>query len=341
MTIFACFMDGLRRVNSAKRYIFLVYLMNVLLALGLAVSLGGSIKDSLGSSMAAERLRDGFDGFWYSNYSAQARDLAATFDPSVVGIGAIFNSLDSFLQGNLLDLEFSIVSVGIFYLLLWSFFSAAFISIYIHRDDASGSHAFFQHGAQYFWRFLQLALMAGVIYYLLFHYFMPWLSNQVTDLTRQIVDERVVFSYVLTKYLILWLLVLGVNLIFDYSKIITVWQDRKFVLTIPWQAARFIGNHLASTTGLYLCLGLAGIVLMLFYWLIVPGAGQVSWVAITGIFLLGQLYILSRIWMRCLFYAGQTTFYESVDEQLQTEPDTTEAAIILDNVEDEGAIQAG
>ena len=75
MNIFSCFMDGIRRVNSAKRYIFVVYLINVLLALGLAISLGGAIKDSLGSSMAAERLRDGFDGFWDSNFSAQARGL--------------------------------------------------------------------------------------------------------------------------------------------------------------------------------------------------------------------------------------------------------------------------
>ena len=340
MKMFTCIMDGLRRVNSAKRYILVVYLMNVLLALGLAVSLGGSIKDSLGSSMAAERLRDGFDGFWYSNYSAQARDLAATFDPSVVGVGAIFNSLDAFLQGNLLDMEFSIVAVGIFYLLLWTFFSAAFITVYIHRDAASGSHAFFQQGAEFFWRFLQLAAMAGVIYYLLFQYIMPWLSDQFTDLTRQIVDERVVFGYVLIKYLVLWLLVLGVNLIFDYSKIITVWQDRKFVLTVPWHAARFVGKHLASTTGLYLCLGLAGIVLMLFYWLIVPGANLSSWVAVTGVFLLGQLYILSRIWMRCLFYAGQTTYYESVCAGLDTEQDAEEVATVVpDHVE--GEEQAG
>jgi hypothetical protein len=340
MNIFSCFMDGIRRVNSAKRYIFVVYLINVLLALGLAISLGGAIKDSLGSSMAAERLRDGFDGFWYSNFSAQARDLAATFDPSVVGIGAIFNSLDAFLQGNVLDLETSIVAIGIFYLLLWSFFSAAFISIYIHRDDTSGPHSFFNQGAHFFWRFLQLAIMAGIIYYLLFHFVMPWLTDRVTDLTRQMVDERVVFSYVLIKYLILWSLVLGVNIIFDYSKIITVWQDRSFVLTIPWQALRFIGSHLVSTTGLYLCLGVVGIVLMLFYWLIVPGAGQASWVAITGVFLIGQLYILSRIWMRCLFYAGQATFYESVAGQLDSEPDTAEAAIIPDKVEGGGEMQA-
>jgi hypothetical protein len=79
---------------------------------------------------------------------------------------------------------------------------------------------------------------------------------------------------------------------------------------------------------------------MLFYWLIVPGAGQASWVAITGVFLIGQLYILSRIWMRCLFYAGQATFYESVAGQLDSEPDTAEAAIIPDKVEGEGEMQA-
>ncbi len=45
--------------------------------------------------------------------------------------------------------------------------------------------------------------------------------------------------------------------------------------------------------------------------------------------------------MRCLFYAGQTTFYESVAGQLDSEPDTAEAAAIIpDKVEGEGEMQA-
>lgn len=328
MKILSFFADGIRRVHGAKRYIFVVYLANMLLALGLTVSLGMAIKDSLSSSMAAENMRDGFDGFWYSHFSAQARGLAATFDPGVTGIGAIFKSLDAFLQGKLMDLESSIVAVGLFYLLLWTFFSAAFIALYTRQGDTGRRSSFFQQGAYFFWRFLQLAVLAGILYYLIFHFVMPWLSDRVESLTRQMVDERVVFTYVLVKYLILWGLVFGVSMVFDYSKIITVFHDRKFVLTVPWRALRTILGNLISAVGLYLSVGAVGIVLLLLYWLIVPGAGQASWTAVTGVFMLGQLYILSRIWIRCLFYAGQTALYESIAAPSGAQPDAAVASAV-------------
>ncbi len=47
---------------------------------------------------------------------------------------------------------------------------------------------------------------------------------------------------------------------------------------------------------------------MLVYWIVVPGAGQSSWPGIALAFLLGQLYILSRIWTRCLFWGAQAGF---------------------------------
>ena len=50
-----------------------------------------------------------------------------------------------------------------------------------------------EYAGSCFWRFVQLAAMAGVIYYLIFHFIMPWLSDQADSLTRQMVDERVVF----------------------------------------------------------------------------------------------------------------------------------------------------
>jgi len=312
MEILKAFLAGIRGVNRSKRYILLVYLINLVVAVVFGLALASVIQNSLGSSLAAEKMAQGFDGLWFNSFSEQAAGLASTFDPSVVNIGAILNGLDAFLTGNLLEGYIGIVGAGIFYLLMWTFFSAGFISIYAKSEK---SPSFFQQAARFFPRFVILAIIAGVLYFLLFYFVMSLLSDAVNALTRETIDERIHFAYTVAKYVVLWILVLVVNMLFDYSKIITVMQDHKNALTAPIKAAGVVFPNFLKTFGLYLLIGLCWIVLMVLYWLywlIVPGAGGFSLAAILGAFLLGQIYLLCRIWIRCQFYAGQTAMCSAI-----------------------------
>ena len=56
---------------------------------------------------------------------------------------------------------------------------------------------------------------------------------------------------------------------------------------------------------LYLLTGLLGLFLMGLYLSIVPGALDSTSTAILGTFVIGQAYVLCRIAIRCLFYAGE------------------------------------
>jgi hypothetical protein len=271
----------------------------------------GTIERSLGASLAAENLRRGFDGLWYRSFSAQAEGLATTFDPTVVGIGAVFNGLDVFLRGDLLGEYVAIVTAGVIYLLMWTFFAGGFISIYANQTERS---SFLAAAARYFPRFLVLALLAGVAYFVLFNFILRWLSHGVEVLTRDVIDERIAFLYTLAKYLLVWLLAYAINLTFDYSKILTVVRDHRNALTAPLKALTFVVSNLGKTAGLYLAIGAVWIGFMTVYWLIAPGAGQASWVTILAAFLLGQLYILSRVWTKCLFYGSETALYVGLGE---------------------------
>ncbi|MFQ5649809.1 MAG: hypothetical protein ACE5IY_07695 [bacterium] len=304
MKILDVLSTGLRRVNSSKRYIFVVYGVNLLLALVLGGALAVSLAGSIGNSVAGEKLLQSFDELWYPNFAAQAKGVARTFDPSVVGIGAVFNGLDTLLQGNFFDTSPAVAGVGLFYLLLWTFFSAGFVSLY-----AAGSErpSFLHQAAHFFPRFLILGLMAGVLYFLLFKFVLGWLTKAVDELTRETIDERVHFTYTVLKYLILWFGILSVNILLDYSKIFTVLKNHKNAFTAPLGAMKVVFGNFLKTYGLYMTLGLLWVALLSVCWLIAPGAGQSSWLMIFAAFLVGQLYVLSRIWTRCLFYAGQTT----------------------------------
>jgi len=311
MSIGRAFFAGIRRVLGAKRYLFLVYLVNFSFALIMAIALAAAIEGSLGSSLAAENLRDGFDPHWFQGFSAQATGLAATFNPSVVGIGAVFNGLDTFVQGDLFGGYGLIVGAGVLYMILWTFLSAGFISAYKRPKEYV---SLLQQSARFFPRFAVLALMAGVAYWFIFRFIMPWTGNIVSSLTHETIDERVAFAYTLIQYLIIWTLVWLVAMVFDYSKIITVVEDRGNALTTPLKALWFVGRHPGRTMGLYIALGLAWVVILFAYWQVAPGAGQATTTAVAFAFLIGQLYILSRIATKCLFWAGQTAMYESFQE---------------------------
>ncbi|MFQ5640108.1 MAG: hypothetical protein ACE5IR_19180 [bacterium] len=309
MKIIDALLEGIRTVSRTKRYVLLTYALNMLLVLTLALSVSSAIEKSLGESLAGVKMLHGFDDLWYRNFSSQASGVARSFHPSVVGIGAIFNGLDDFIRGRLLGGDIAIVGVGFGYLLLWTFFSAGFISIYASQDERP---SFFQQAARFFPRFLVLGVTAGILYFLLFKFVLGWLTKAVDELTRETIDERVHFTYTVSKYLILWSLVWSVNILFDYSKIVTVLRDHKNVLTAPLKAFRVVFGNFFKTYGLYLAIGSLWIVLMFIYWLVVPGAGQASWLTILLAFLLGQLYMVSRVGMRCLFYAGQTAMCTTI-----------------------------
>jgi len=311
MKILKAFIAGIRSVNRSKRYILLVYLVSLVIAIVLGLTLADTIQNSLGSSLAGENMLYGFDGLWYGSFSEQASGLASTFDPGVVNIGAVLNGLDAVLSGNLLEGYIGIAGIGILYLLMWTFFSAGFISIYAKSVERP---SFFQQAARFFPRFVILAILAGVLYFLLFYFLMNWLSNAVNALTRETIDERIHFAYTVVKYAILWILVLVVNMLFDYSKIITVMEDHKNALTAPLKAASIVFTNFIKTFGLYLLIGLCWVVLMLIYWLVALRVEGFSLAAILGAFFLGQLYLLSRIGARCMFYAGQTAMCSTISK---------------------------
>lgn len=310
MNILEAIRKGLGSVGQSNRYIFFVYLVNLVVAMIFAAVLAGTLKDSLGSSMAAQNMKTGFDGLWYNSFRAEADGLAATFEPGVVGFGAILKSVNNFISGNIGGEFAGIALMGIVFLLLWTYLAGGFISLYANQD---GQTTFFQQAARFLPRFIILAIMAAILYYLLFGALMSWLSGIVYSLTYETLDERIHFVYTVIKYGIVWLLVWFVNMLFDYSKIITVLQDHKNALTAPIKAAKIIFANFGRTYGLYLSVGIIWILFFVVYWIIVADPqSNSSWLAIFVPFVLGQLYILSRIWTRCLFYASQTAMCESI-----------------------------
>jgi len=314
MKILSAFTSGIRRINGAKKYIVMVYIINLAIGVIFACSMAMILGSSFGSSLAGENMRQGFDDFWYSSFSAEANGLEAVFDPGVTQFGAVLKGLDAFLTGNILAGFPAIVGAGLLYLVMWTFFSGGFIAVYASGEERP---SFFHKAAVFFPRIFILTVLAGILYFLLFYFVADRLGEWVAEQTRETIDERVHFAYVMVKYAVVWCLLLLINILFDYSKILTVLQDHKNVFTAPFKA---IGRslvvvfvHFPKTFGLYLLIGIVWIAFAFVYWLIVPGASDSTWIGVFWVFLIGQIYLISRIWTRCLFYAGQTAMGSAIN----------------------------
>lgn len=80
-------------------------------------------------SLAAEKLRGGFDDEWYREFKAEVSGLGKTLDPSVSGAGAVYNALDAFVGGEMSSQFSGVVGVGLLFLLLWTFFSTSIFHV--------------------------------------------------------------------------------------------------------------------------------------------------------------------------------------------------------------------
>jgi hypothetical protein len=109
-------------------------------------------------------------------------------------------------------------------------------------------------------------------------------------------------------YLVFAAILVGCNLVFDYARIRTVVEDRHSAIGAIVAGARFVWRH-PGTLKLYALNGAVFLLLALVYALVAPGApaGWAIWLA----FAIGEIYILLRHYVKLLFYASQTAYFQS------------------------------
>jgi hypothetical protein len=281
--------------------------MTILLALPLALVVRGALASHLGASLAAETAATGVNYDWWQEFSAQATGLGSTFSPSVIGFAAVLDNLSGILDARSRVAPL-VMAVGL-YLTGWAFLSGGIIDRYA-RQRPLCTHGFFGASGVYFFRFLRLAAMAGLVYWWLFAYVHPWLfDEQFIDLTRGMSVERTVFLVRALFYVIFGTLLVATNLLLDYAKVRIVVEDRHSVLGALTAALRFIRNHPRQVTALYALNSLTFVALLAVWALIAPGAGSAGlamWVS----FVVAQLYVVARLLLKLQFIASQTALFQ-------------------------------
>jgi hypothetical protein len=299
--------EGWRRVLAAPIVIGGVFAMTLLAAAPLAIALRGSIETHLGCSLMANQAADGVNFDWWQEFTSQSSGLGATFRPTIIGFAATLDNTASLLDA---QREIAPITAAIaIYLLAWTFLAGGVLDRYA-RQRPTRAHGFFAAAGVFFWRFLRLGLVAGVLYWLLFGYLHAWLFDEwYVRATRDIDVERTAFFWRVGMYAIFGTALVACNVLFDYAKVRLVVEDRRSAIAALAAALAFITRNPGAVMGLYALNALAFVLLLALWALLAPGAGGAGpsmWLA----FVIGQIYIVARLAMKLQFMASQIALFQ-------------------------------
>lgn len=306
MSVFAAFAHGWRRVARAPALVAGVWITTLLLAVPLAYALRGMLADHLGASLAAQTAAQGVNFDWWNEFLAQASGVGHSFVPRIIGFAAPLGNLSQLADGHS-PATIPAAAVGA-YLLLSIFFAGGVLDR-LARGHRLGAAGFFAACGVYFFRFLRLGVIAAGVYWWLFAVLHPWLFDTWLETrTHDLTVERTAALYRAALYLLFGAVVAAVNLVFDYTKIRAVVEDRRSMVMTLLTALRFVRRNLGAVVTLY-ALNLATFLVLLFaYFVAAPGVagGWRMWLALA----IGQLFILLRAAVRLQFAASQIALFQ-------------------------------
>jgi hypothetical protein len=308
LNIFTIWLDGVGRVRRAPAILLGVWAVTILVSLPLTLVMREMIAQHLGSSLAGERAATGVDYDWMQEFGDQASGVGVTLRPTIIGFGAALDNLSAFLDNTSRPLV--VVSAASAYMLLWLFLAGGIIDRYA-RERPTRAHGFFSACGELFFRFLRLGIVQWAVYALLFGFVHKWLFDRLYPrVIHDLTVERTAFFIRASLYVLFAILAGAVNLVFDYTKVRIVVEDRHSVIGAVGAAMRFLGRNPATVTALYALNFAAFLLVLAVYALAAPGArgaGVMTWVVVAA----GQLYMLARLWVKLTFWASETALFQS------------------------------
>lgn len=301
--VLGAFADGLNRVKRAPFLVIGVWLSTLLLAVPLALLLQEMIGAHLGDSIAARTAVSGVNYDWWNEFLAQASGVGVSFVPAILGFAAVMKNLATVADASAMP---SVIALAVAMQLAVSMFLAGGALDRLARDHAIGTAAFFSACGVYFVRFIRLAIIASVAYWVLFIPYHNWLFDDLYPaMTANVTVERTAFLIRLGLYAAFAVPLFLVNILFDYAKIRAVVEDRRSMIGAVIAGWRFMRRHPGAVVGLYLLDATLFLLVIGIYFLIAPG-GTANLLA----FAIGQLYIVLRVAVRLQFTASQTALFQ-------------------------------
>ncbi len=272
---------GLRSAWNHRPLLFTIYLINFVLAYFAVIPLSMMLSKGLANTTAAAELLRSWD---YTLFVSLIREY-----------------------GKGLSLGRILLTFSLFYLVINTFLAGGIMQTFI-REEGFNRREFWAGCADFFHRYLKLMLFSLSFVFIAL-IFMIFIDGIFDWLAEGAVTERlhVVFTFIEIGVFIF--LILMINMLFDYAKIIMAVNDFYGAWSTIKIAMMFVVMSMRKTAGLYFLFFITGLLLLAVYWFLESRLQVSSAFTVLVFFVLTQLYMLAKTWLRLSFFGGQYVYY--------------------------------
>jgi hypothetical protein len=277
--------NGIGATVRKFRVVVILYLVNLVFALVVALPFLALVQNELGRSLLGLSVRP-VDLMWLGEAVLKHQDALAAIAAGAVAAGLGYLALHVFLYGGI-------------------------VGRLIDREGPAGLGAFAGDAGRYFGRFVRVFLISLVFLVLTLGIFMKLVSTLFEPLSNAAVTEWVPLILSNVHFLIALVLLSIVHMVIDYTRIAVVADGERKVLRALRHALTFLKTRFFRAWAIYLLI-VAGTVAgsVVFY----VGLGRLGAPAaglIVAAFVWMQAYMVFRVWIRALFVAAQAEYYRS------------------------------
>ena len=283
MTIIQDYLSGLRLASRSLKMTTMIYVINLLFALALAIPFYGVITNAAHGSLQVNKLLEGFNFTAFQEFTDSAKASI-----------------------NLLIKEG--IWLAILYLLFCIFMTGGILKT-LDNEAVFERKEFFANGSKFFFRFLRLTLYFIILHGLVILIIYLPLSLIMVTLGKNAESEKALFYAAIFGgglYIIIFIYLL---IVAHYTRFMIITEDSTKVWKTIWASVKFVSCKFFSTYPLYLLLLVNLILLVLVFKFLSGVIGMTTGFTIFIMFLLQQLFIWCRIWLKIWFYGSQLEYY--------------------------------
>jgi hypothetical protein len=311
---------GFRSVARNWGLVLLVLLVNLALALVVAVPLALQLEGDLVHREASRGMMYGFDYDWWQQWSTRQEGPASALSPDLLGTGFAFRNLELLLKGALPaglfahggrgSLDPTLLGLGALYLLLQVFLTGGLLGVFRAPTGGWTVRGLVHGSGFYFGRLFRVGLIALAAAGVVFALYGPF-ARWVDGLAREAVSERTAVALTLGRHAVLLLALVLVHMVSSHAKVLVVREERLSPVLAWLSSLGFCArNFLAAFAQYGVVLALGAFVVALFGALD-RGLHVVGWTSQVPALLLFQTVVVARIALRLGLLAGQMELQRS------------------------------
>jgi len=308
MTVIKAFWNALGSAISAPRLIALLWLTLLLSAAPFGLAMQRAIAHDIGASRVHVDLRERMDMVWLGEFRERAGDLGRTFDVTTSSRVDFLHNLDLLFSGRLFTGHPGLVSAGVGYVLIWLLLLGGIIDRFARGGGRFVLSQFLGAGGRYFSRLLVLTGLSALGYWAIYRA-AAWGYEALEEATRDITVEGTVLKYYLLGALPVLLAAAAVMMIFDFARVAAVVEERG-----AWSAlgrgARFVVGQPFKVLGLVLLVSSITVGVVALRTIVLPSVGESDALGVLLVFVVGQLFVVSRLLFRVARVGAQLTLYK-------------------------------